>query len=61
MASMPRYGIRTETIVRSDEGARCQARTSDCLLGFALDRPVNRIGTTGWESLRGDLTPPLTG
>lgn len=23
--------------------------------GFAMDRAVNRIGTTGWEALRGDL------
>lgn len=24
--------------------------------GFAMDRPVNRVGTTGWEAITGDIT-----
>jgi hypothetical protein len=60
------YGVHTP--VWSKDGnnwralmkeARQQTRQCDCLLGFYLDRAVNRIGTTGWESLRGDLTSAL--
>ena len=29
------------------------------LFGFIMDRPVNQIGTTGWEALRGDLLAGL--
>jgi hypothetical protein len=39
--------------------ARQEARQCEFLFGFYLDRPVNRIGTSGWESLRGDLTSAL--
>jgi len=54
------FGARMETIWRAlMKEARQQARQCDCLLGFYLDRAVNRIGTTGWESLRGDLTSAL--
>jgi hypothetical protein len=31
------------------------------LFGFVMDRAVNQIGTTGWESLRGDLDAALKG
>lgn len=57
------YGVHTP--VWSKDGsnwralmreARQEARQCEFLFGFYLDRPVNRIGTTGWESLRGDLT-----
>jgi hypothetical protein len=60
------YGIHTP--VWSKDGnnwralmreARQEARQCEFLFGFYLDRPVNRIGTTGWESLRGDLTSAL--
>lgn len=27
--------------------------------GFAMDRAVNRIGTTGWEAIKGDITAGL--
>ena len=62
------YGVHTP--VWSKDGnnwralmreARQEARQCEFLFGFYLDRPVNRIGTTGWESLRGDLTTRLTG
>jgi hypothetical protein len=32
--------------------ARAEAQCCEGLLGFYLDRPVNRIGETGWEALR---------
>jgi hypothetical protein len=60
------YGVHTP--VWSKDGnnrralmreARQEARQCEFLFGFYLDRPVNRIGTTGWESLRGDLTSAL--
>lgn len=41
------------------EGKREATLQSSFTFGFAMDRPVNRIGTTGWEALRGDLTAGL--
>jgi hypothetical protein len=35
--------------------ARKQAHVHSSLFGFAMDRAQNRIGTTGWEAIRGDL------
>lgn len=32
-----------------------EAQAIEMLLGFYLDKPINRIGTTGWEMLRGDF------
>ena len=32
--------------------ARKQAEISTIMFGFVMDRPVNRIGETGWEALR---------
>lgn len=44
------------------QAARQFANTElDSLFGFVMDRPVNRIGTTGWEALRGDLDAALKG
>ena len=60
------YGVYTP--VWSKDGNNCarlmrearqEARQCEFLFGFYLDRPVNRIGTTGWESLRGDLTSAI--
>ena len=60
------YGVHTP--VWSKDGnnwralfreARQEADSAATLFGFYLDRPVNRIGTTGWEALRGDLTAAL--
>ncbi len=40
--------------------ARKEAELKGSLLfGFAMDRPLNAIGTTGWDMLRGDLLRPL--
>lgn len=30
------------------------------MFGFAMDRPENRIGSTGWEMLRGDINSALS-
>ena len=35
--------------------ARGEAQIAAGLFGFVMDRPVNRIGVTGWEHLRGDM------
>ena len=40
-------------------GARREALVSSSLFGFYMDRPQNRIGTTGWEMIRGDITAGL--
>lgn len=39
--------------------AKKVAREKEFFFGFAMDRPVNRIGTTGWDALRGDLMAGL--
>lgn len=39
--------------------ARQKAIVGSGLFGFFMDAPKNRIGTTGWECLRGDLTAGL--
>ena len=55
----PGLESRREQLARPNEGARQEARQCEFLFGFYLDRPVNRIGTTGWEALRGDLTSAI--
>lgn len=36
--------------------ARREAMTiAGLTFGFAMDRPVNRVGTTGWEAITGDI------
>jgi hypothetical protein len=61
------YGIHAPVWCKSGNNlrmlmreARKQAKLSEFLFGFMLDRPVNRIGTTGWEAMRGDITAGLT-
>jgi len=39
--------------------AKEEANKADMLFGFYMDRPVNKIGTSGWEAIRGDLLAPL--
>ncbi len=41
------------------KAARRVAQISDSLFGFYMDRPNNRIGTTGWEALSGDIQSGL--
>ena len=54
-----RYGNNHRQLMQA---ARQFANTElDSLFGFVMDRPVNRIGTTGWEALRGDLDAALKG
>lgn len=38
--------------------ARKQAQLAEMLFGFYMDRPQNKIGSTGWDCVRGD---PLAG
>lgn len=35
--------------------AREQAHLCNMLFGFYMDRPVNAIGNTGWDAIRGDI------
>lgn len=61
------YGVHT--VLWQDNGnnarklmrqARKEAQLANMLFGFYMDRAVNRIGTTGWEAIKGDLTAGLT-
>ena len=36
-----------------------EAMGSSMLFGFYMDRPVNKIGSTGWDALKGDITAGL--
>lgn len=37
--------------------ARGQLRQDDFMFGFAMDRPQNALGATGWDVIRGNLCP----
>ena len=39
--------------------ARKQAKCVEGLYGFYMDRPVNRIGTSGWDAQRGNILAGL--
>ncbi len=39
--------------------ARQKATESEFLFGFAMDRAMNAIGSTGWDFLKGDITAGL--
>jgi hypothetical protein len=60
-------GVYAQTWTKSSNNAHQLIREAKreatiqagCMFGFAMDRPVNRIGTTGWEALRGDLNSAL--
>jgi len=39
--------------------AKHEAQLANMLFGFYMDKAVNRIGTTGWEAIKGDLTAGL--
>ena len=61
------YGIRSEFWQSSGKNARKliseakkQADVCTGMFGFYMDAPKNRIGTTGWEALRGDLDSALS-
>ena len=56
------YGI--QALVWQDNGnnlsklmaeARRQARENEFFFGFAMDKAQNRIGSTGWDFLKGEL------
>lgn len=40
--------------------AREQADISTTLFGFYMDRPMNMIGATGWDFIRGEITPNVS-
>lgn len=39
--------------------AQKEAEAVQVLFGFYMDRPVNRIGSTGWDFIKGDITAGL--
>ena len=39
--------------------ARKQAQLVNMLFGFYMDRPQNKIGSTGWDTVKGDLLAGL--
>ena len=39
--------------------ARKQAQTVEMMFGFYMDAPQNRIGSTGWDCVKGDLLAGL--
>lgn len=41
------------------KAAREQAQCINGLFGFYMDRPENKIGSTGWEFIKGDLNSGL--
>ena len=44
---------------RITRAAKQECQAIEMLFGFYLDRPVNRIGTTGWDMLQGNLLAGL--
>jgi len=39
--------------------AQKEAEVSSMLFGFKMDAPVNKIGSTGWDALKGDISAGL--
>lgn len=46
-------------LAKLDKAARKEARLVKMLFGFYMDKALNRIGSTGWEFMRGDLNSGL--
>jgi len=60
------YGISVPVITKRGSNykkllkeVKQKAQFVESLFGFYMDRPVNAIGTTGWELLQGDLTSAM--
>lgn len=60
------YGIKANLVSRSGGNAhkllrevKREAMAVEGLFGFYMDRPENRIGSTGWEFIKGDLNSAL--
>ena len=60
------YGVRaplwsgnSNNINKLLKEAKKQAQLTEMLLGFAMDKPLNKIGSTGWEFIKGDLNSGL--
>ena len=41
--------------------ARNQATLSNIFFGFMMDKPMNMIGSTGWDFIKGDILAGLNG
>jgi hypothetical protein len=61
------YGVSAQLWNQSGSNARAllrearkQAQMANMLFGFYMDSPKNKIGTTGWEAIKGDLNSALS-
>lgn len=58
--SAPVYQKAGNNALKLMKEARKEAQfRGGMLFGFSLDKSVNKIGTTGWEALRGDMDSAL--
>jgi hypothetical protein len=53
----PIFSMTGNNLRKLMKEARQKARLSDMLFGFFMDVPVNLVGATGWDAVRGDLFP----
>jgi hypothetical protein len=54
------FQIDTNNIKKGMKAAKEKAYTCEAFtFGFDLDKPVNGIGTTGWDALKGNITAGL--
>lgn len=49
-------GNNARSLIRQ---ARLESSAADCLFGLYMDRPLNKIGTTGWDAIAGNILAPL--
>jgi hypothetical protein len=56
---VPIWNGHGNNIAKLMKEAREQTMIGSIMFGFFMDRPVNMIGTTGWDALKGDLTAGL--
>jgi len=56
---VPIWNGQGNNIAKLMKEAREKAMIGSSMFGFFMDRPVNMIGTTGWDALKGDLTAGL--
>lgn len=60
------YGIYAQVWTQSSNNFKSLIKAAheksgeiEMMFGFYMDRPVNRIGSTGWEIIRGDMDSAL--
>jgi len=53
---VPAWRETGDNVKELKEKARKQAPSIEALIGFYLDKPVNKVGSTGWDILKDALT-----